>query len=61
VDLQEEASILYNRGRVHEARREWTLAEADYSRALALRGDDAPHILRHRALCRREARISARA
>ena len=60
LSLREDASIFYNRGRVREARREWALAIADYTRALSLKSDPEPHILQHRARCRRELGIPDR-
>jgi tetratricopeptide (TPR) repeat protein len=50
---REDPDCFYNRGRVFEAQEKWAEAIQDYSRALALAGDQAGHILYHLDLCRR--------
>jgi tetratricopeptide (TPR) repeat protein len=49
--LREDAAILYNRGRVFEAKRQWQKAADDYSRALTLGGADTGAIERGYKRC----------
>lgn len=51
LGLHQDANTFYNRGRVFEAQSKWTEAFEDYSRALALAGEDVQHILAHRDRC----------
>jgi tetratricopeptide (TPR) repeat protein len=51
LTLREDAAILYNRGRVFEARRQWQKAANDYSRALVLDGGDRETINRGYKRC----------
>ena len=59
LNLREDASMFYNRGRVFEAQRKWAQAIEDYSRALQLTKGDVQHILLRRSLCE-QASESAR-
>jgi tetratricopeptide (TPR) repeat protein len=60
--LREDAAILYNRGRVFEARRQWRKAANDYSRALVLDGGNKKAISRGCERCRDAlSRIKSRA
>jgi tetratricopeptide (TPR) repeat protein len=59
--LREDAAILYNRGRVFEARRQWQKAADDYSRALVLDAGDSDAISRGCERCRKAlSRVKSR-
>ena len=58
LGLREDAAILYNRGRVREARRRWAQALDDFSRALELARGEVRDIVKHRDRCLHEMRLT---
>ena len=53
LNLREDASTFYNRGRIYEAQKNWAEAIADYSQALRFASGDVHYLLERLRRCQK--------